>query len=100
MPPYATQPGTPHPLGAHPDGDGVNFALYSASATRVDLCLFDDAGRETRLPAAGPTAHVWHLRVSGVGPGQRYGWRVHGPYAPERGERHNPNKLLVDPYAR
>ncbi len=100
MPPYATQPGTPHPLGARVDGDGVNFALYSASATGADLCLFDDTGRETRLPAAGPTAHVWHLRVSGIGPGQRYGWRVHGPYAPERGERHNPNKLLVDPYAR
>jgi isoamylase len=98
--PYATQTGVPHPLGARQDGDGVNFALFSASATGVELCLFDDAGHETRLPAAGPTAHVWHLRVSGVGTGQRYGWRVHGPYAPERGDRHNPSKLLVDPYAR
>jgi glycogen operon protein len=97
---HAVHAGSPHPLGARADGDGVNFALYSASATRVELCLFDDNGVETRLPATGPSGHVWHLRVSGVGPGQRYGWRVDGPYAPERGDRHNPYKLLVDPYAR
>jgi isoamylase len=98
--PYAIHTGAPHPLGASPDRDGVNFALFSAGATRVELCLFDDAGRETRLPAAGPSAQVWHLRVSGVGAGQRYGWRVHGPYDPALGHRYNPSKLLVDPYAR
>jgi glycogen operon protein len=100
MPDLATKPGVSDPLGARVDGDGVNFALYSASAERVELCLFDADGRETRIDALGHTGSVWHLHVAGVGAGQRYGWRVHGPYAPERGERHNPAKLLVDPYAR
>jgi glycogen operon protein len=92
--------GSFHPLGATWDGQGVNFALFSEHATAVDLCLFDPDGRETRLRVPFCTVYVWHLYVSGVGPGQRYGWRVHGPYAPERGHRFNPNKLCVDPYAR
>ena len=95
-----TEPGAFHPLGATWDGHGVNFALFSEHATAVDLCLFDPEGRETRVPVACRTVYVWHLYVPGLGPGQRYGWRVHGPYAPEQGHRFNPNKLLVDPYAR
>ncbi len=94
------EPGAFHPLGATWDGQGVNFALFSEHATAVDLCLFDAEGRETRIPVPYCTVYVWHVYVPGLGPGQRYGWRVHGPYAPERGHRFNPNKLCVDPYAR
>ncbi len=94
--------GLPYPLGATWDGDGVNFAIFSAHATGVTLCLFDPAtGRETdrvRLPEY--TDEVYHGRLAGVGPGQFYGYRVHGPYAPEAGHRFNANKLLLDPYAR
>ena len=92
--------GTFHPLGATWDGSGVNFALFSEHATGVELCLFDADGRETRVPVPWRTNYVWHARVPGAAPGQRYGWRVHGPFEPERGHRFAPNKLLVDPYAR
>jgi len=92
--------GTFHPLGATWDGRGVNFALFSEHATGVDLCLFDAEGVETRVAVPWRAIHVWHVFVPGLGPGQRYGWRVHGPFAPQEGHRFNPNKLLVDPYAR
>ncbi len=90
------------PLGATWDGGGVNFALFSAHATRVDLCLFDDKGRSETARHTLPccTNQIWHGRVKGVRPGQRYGYRVHGPYEPGSGHRFNPHKLLLDPYAR
>ncbi|TML90123.1 MAG: glycogen debranching protein GlgX [Actinobacteria bacterium] len=93
-------PGLPEPLGATWDGEGTNFALFSEAAEAVELCLFDEGGREERLPLAEVTAHVWHGYVPGVAPGQHYGYRVHGPYDPGWGLRFNPAKLLVDPYAR
>jgi glycogen operon protein len=93
-------PGRPYPLGATWDGQGTNFALWSAGATAVDLCLFDPDGTELRIPLAEQTYHVWHGYLPGVGPGQRYGFRVHGPWDPARGLRFNPAKLLADPYAR
>jgi len=93
-------PGSPHPLGATWDGHGVNFALYSENATGVELCLFDEQGEETRLPVPHHTAFVWHAYIAGIRPGQRYGYRVHGPYEPENGLRFNPNVVLLDPYAR
>ncbi|MBI4425086.1 MAG: glycogen debranching enzyme GlgX, partial [Elusimicrobia bacterium] len=96
-------PGKPYPLGATWDGAGVNFALFSKSATRVELCLFDSAGaaREARrLSLAERTEHVWHAYLPDARPGQLYGYRVHGPYEPEQGHRFNPNKLLLDPYAK
>src|SRR5579864_247407 len=96
----AIRPGATHPLGATWDGKGVNFALFSEHATAVELCLFDADGREARLDVPWRSLHVWHAYVRGVGPGQRYGWRVHGPFSPADGHRFNPNKLLVDPYAR
>ncbi|MDP9033883.1 MAG: glycogen debranching protein GlgX [Myxococcota bacterium] len=92
--------GTFHPLGSTWDGNGVNFALFSENASAVDLCLFDEEGRERRIPIPWRTLHVWHAYLPGVRPGQRYGWRVHGPFSPREGHRFNPNKLLVDPYAR
>jgi glycogen operon protein len=94
--------GRPHPLGATWDGRGTNFALFSANAERVELCLFDRQGkRETRRVALPDrTEDVWHGYFADVTPGQLYGYRVHGSYAPERGLRFNPNKLLVDPYAK
>jgi len=95
------RPGKPYPLGAHWDGSGTNFALLSAHATAVTLCLFDTAsGREERIPLPSRTGHVWHGYVPGVGPGQRYGFRVDGPYDPNAGHRFNPHKLVLDPYAR
>jgi isoamylase len=93
-------PGRAAPLGATWDGAGTSFALFSASAEEVDLCLLDAAGHETRLPLGDRTGHVWHGYLPGVGPGQEYGYRVDGPYDPAAGQRHNPSKLLVDPYAR
>jgi isoamylase len=94
-------PGRPYPLGATWTGRGTNFSLYSAGATEVELCLFDPDGAETdRLRLREVDAHVWHGYVPGVRPGQHYGYRVHGPYEPERGLRFNPNKLLLDPYAK
>ena len=92
--------GAPAPLGATWDGRGVNFALFSQHALTVELCLFDAAGVETRVPIPWRTRHVWHAYVPELGPGQRYGWRVEGPYAPALGQRFNRSKLLVDPYAR
>jgi isoamylase len=93
-------PGRPFPLGATWDGGGTNFALFSESAAGVELCLFDDGDGETRIPMTQRTALNWHCYVPEVGPGQRYGFRVDGPYAPEQGHRFNPNKLLLDPYAK
>ncbi|HEX2443808.1 MAG TPA: glycogen debranching protein GlgX [Vicinamibacterales bacterium] len=93
-------PGQPFPLGATYDGAGTNFSLFSEVAERVDLCLFDDAGQETRLQLQEMTAFCWHGYLPNVGPGQRYGFRVHGPWAPERGHRCNAAKLLLDPYAK
>ena len=95
-----TLPGSAHPLGATWDGQGANFALFSAHAESVELCLFDDAGRETRIPVSQRTELVWHVYVPGIAVGQRYGYRVYGPYDPARGHRFNPNLVLLDPYAR
>ncbi|RKY16279.1 MAG: glycogen debranching enzyme, partial [Planctomycetota bacterium] len=92
--------GVPYPLGAHFDGEGTNFSVFSRVAERVELCLFDEAGRETRLELPEMTGHSWHGYLRGVGPGQRYGYRVHGPWDPAHGLRCNPHKLLLDPYAR
>ena len=93
-------PGRPYPLGATWDGEGTNFSLFSEHASRVELCLFDDAGNEERLELRERTALNWHGYVPGVGPGQRYAYRVHGPWAPQEGHRFNPSKLLLDPYAK
>ncbi|MCU0258186.1 MAG: glycogen debranching protein GlgX [Solirubrobacteraceae bacterium] len=92
--------GRPFPLGATWDGSGTNFSLFSEHAAGVTLCLFDDEGREERIAVTQRTAHHWHCRLPGVGPGQRYGYRVDGPYAPSDGHRFNPAKLLIDPYAK
>ncbi|GIG20472.1 glycogen operon protein GlgX homolog [Cellulomonas chitinilytica] len=93
-------PGRPYPLGATYDGSGTNFALFSEVAERVELCLFDEQGTETRLEVTEVDAFVWHGYLPAVMPGQRYGYRVHGPYDPARGHRCNPSKLLLDPYAK
>ncbi|WP_460753728.1 glycogen debranching protein GlgX [Myceligenerans cantabricum] len=95
-----TWPGRPYPLGATFDGTGTNFALYTGVAERVELCLVSDDGGETRVDVTEVDAHVWHVYLPGVGPGTRYGYRVHGPYDPVRGHRCNPAKLLLDPYAK
>ena len=93
--------GSPYPRGATWDGKGVNFALFSANATRVELCLFDPDGRESaRIDLPEYRDETWHGYVPEIGPGQVYGYRVHGPYAPDEGHRFNPNKLVLDPYAR
>ncbi|PKV96614.1 glycogen operon protein [Amycolatopsis echigonensis] len=93
-------PGKPYPLGATYDGVGTNFALFSEVAEHVDLCLFDEEGNETRSRLEEVDGFVHHGYLLGVGPGQRYGFRVHGPYDPSRGQRCNPSKLLIDPYAK
>jgi isoamylase len=93
-------PGTPYPLGATYDGSGTNFALFSEVAERVELCLFDTDGNEQRIELPEVDGFVWHAFLPGVEPGQRYGYRVHGPHDPARGLRCNPNKLLLDPYAK
>ncbi|HRX71875.1 MAG: glycogen debranching protein GlgX [Candidatus Competibacteraceae bacterium] len=93
-------PGKPYPLGAFWDGQGTNFALFSENATQVELCLFDDNNQETRLELKEVNKFIWHGYAPGIGPGQRYGFRVHGPFAPHEGHRFNPNKLLIDPYAK
>src|SRR3982750_708559 len=93
-------PGYPYPLGASWDGEGVNFALYSENATAVELCLFDAAGSETRIPLKSRTAFIWHAWIADIGPGQRYGYRVYGPWEPERGLRFDPDAVLLDPYAK
>ena len=94
--------GLPFPLGSSWDGEGVNFALFSANATKVELCLFDETGvRELeRVELPEFTNEVWHVYIPGLNPGAVYGYRVHGPYEPEAGHRFNPNKLLLDPYAK
>lgn len=97
---YAMTAGHPTPLGATFDGAGVNFAIFSQHAERVTLCLFDDRNRETRIPLPERDGHVWHGYIAGMRPGQKYGFRVHGPYRPQEGHRFNPNKLLIDPYAK
>jgi len=93
-------PGRSYPLGATYDGAGTNFALFSEIATRVDLCLFDESGHEQRIELPEHGGYVWHGYLPGIGPGQRYAYRVHGPWAPEQGQRCNPAKLLLDPYAK
>jgi isoamylase len=93
-------PGKPYPLGATYDGVGTNFSLFSEVAERVELCLFDENGQETRVDLPEVTAFCWHGYLPEAEPGQRYGYRVHGPWAPEHGSRCNPNKLLLDPYAK
>ena len=100
-------PGTAYPLGATWDGSGTNFALFSEVATAVELCLFGaadgqagNAAAETRVALTEVDGFVWHCYLPEVGPGQRYGYRVHGPYRPERGQRCNPAKLLLDPYGK
>jgi len=93
-------PGSAYPLGATYDGNGTNFALFSESAEKVELCLIDDEGNEQRLELTEVDAFVWHCYLPQVQPGQRYGYRVHGNYDPANGERFNPSKLLLDPYAK
>jgi isoamylase len=93
-------PGRPFPLGATWDGEGTNFSLFSEHAERVELCLFHGDDPETRHELRERTAFNWHAYLPGVGPGQRYAYRVHGPYEPEAGHRFNPVKLLIDPYAK
>lgn len=93
-------PGSPYPLGATFDGSGTNFALFSEGAEQVELCLFDDDGTETRVPLVDVDAFVHHGYLPAVQPGQRYGFRVHGEYDPASGKRFNPNKLVLDPYAK
>ncbi|HEX4728695.1 MAG TPA: alpha-amylase family glycosyl hydrolase, partial [Jatrophihabitans sp.] len=93
-------PGTAYPLGATYDGSGVNFALFSEVANQVELCLFDEDGTETRIDLPEVDGLVWHAFLPGIEPGQRYGYRVYGPYDPANGHRCNPNKLLLDPYAK
>lgn len=94
------RPGSMYPLGASYDGAGVNFALYSQVAQKVELCLFDEHGVETRIEMTERNSYVWHNYIPGLHPGQRYGYRVYGPYDPVHGLRCNPNKLLLDPYAK
>ena len=93
-------PGAAYPLGATYDGAGTNVSLFSEVAEAVDLCLFDDEGDESRIPLTEIDAFCWHAYLPSVAPGQRYGFRVHGPWVPERGWRANPAKLLLDPYAK
>ncbi|HEX6877969.1 MAG TPA: glycogen debranching protein GlgX, partial [Nocardioidaceae bacterium] len=93
-------PGRSYPLGATYDGSGVNFALFSEVAERVELCLIDEDGKETRVDMPEMDGFVHHVYLPGVQPGQRYGFRVHGPYDPSQGHRCNPAKLLLDPYAK
>ena len=93
-------PGSSYPLGAVFDGGGTNFSIFSEEAERIELCLFDASGRETRLDMPERNGLIWHGYLPRVEPGQRYGYRVHGPYEPTRGLRYNPSKLLLDPYAK
>ena len=101
--PRKVYPGNPYPLGATWDGEGVNFALFSENATDVDLCLFnkpEDTSESERIKIREVSHNVWHVYLPGVQPGQLYGYRVYGPYEPQNGHRFNPNKLLIDPYAK
>src|SRR5690606_33298855 len=94
--------GKPYPLGASYDGSGVNFAVFSGHASKIELCMFDTHGRRERHRYALPecTDEIWHGYLPGAGPGLVYGYRAHGPYDPRKGHRYNPHKLLIDPYAR
>lgn len=94
----AISPGSWTPLGVSATADGVNFSVTASDAERVDLCLFDAEGGETRLALPESDGGIWHGFVPGVRPGQAYGYRVSGPYDPDRGLWANPAKLLVDPY--
>ncbi|MDQ5839694.1 MAG: glycogen debranching enzyme, partial [Chloroflexota bacterium] len=93
-------PGHPYPLGATFDGSGVNFALFSVVADKVEVSLIDDEGAETRVELTERDGYVWHGYIPTIQPGQRYGFRVHGPFDPSHGHRCNPAKLLLDPYAK
>ncbi len=96
-------PGRPYPLGATWDGRGVNFALYSENATKVELCLFGaatDKQEAERIELVEHTDMVWHIYLPDVRPGQAYGYRVYGPYEPQNGHRFNDHKVLLDPYAK
>ena len=90
-------PGKAYPLGATYDGSGTNFAVFSEVAEKVELCLFDADGKESRVTLNEADGFVWHGFLPAIEPGQRYGYRVHGPYDPSTGQRCNPNKLLLDP---
>src|ERR1700751_4662737 len=100
--PVKVLPGSPYPQGATWDGTGVNFAIYSENATKVELCLFDsvDAPAVETIALPECAGYVWHAYVPGLTIGQFYGYRVHGPYEPEKGFRFNATKLLIDPYAK
>ena len=98
--PLEIWPGEPYPLGASYDGAGTNFSIFSEVAERVEVCFFDNGGEERRINLPETTGFIWHGYVPGVEPGQRYGFRVHGPWDPGRGHRCNPHKLLLDPYAK
>ena len=93
-------PGKPYPLGATYDGRGTNFSVFSDVAEAIELCLIDEQGQESKVPLAEQTVGCWHGYLPGLGPGQRYGYRVHGPWEPAAGHRCNPAKLLLDPYAK
>ena len=99
---YSIEEGTPHPRGASYTGDGVNFAMFSAHATKIEVCIYDESGTQelARITLPEYTDEVWHGFVPGLKPGARYGYRVHGPYEPLKGHRFNPHKLLMDPYAK
>lgn len=96
----AMTPGHVYPLGSHYDGHGVNFAIFSAHAEKIELCLFDEQQRETRITLPQRTGYVWHGYLPGIKPGQHYGYRAYGPWIPGLGMRFNPQKLLIDPYSR
>ena len=96
----ALSSGRPYPMGATPDPAGVNFAVFSDNAVRIEVCLFDNAGTEERFALPGREGGIWYGHIAGIGPGQHYGLRAHGPFAPDQGHRFNPAKLLLDPYAR
>ncbi|MFD6881309.1 MULTISPECIES: glycogen debranching protein GlgX [unclassified Rhodococcus (in: high G+C Gram-positive bacteria)] len=98
--PIPVWPGSAYPLGATYDGAGTNFALFSEIAEKVELCLISREGTETRIPLEEVDGYVWHAYLPTVSPGQRYGYRVHGPYDPENGHRCDPSKLLLDPYGK
>lgn len=93
-------PGNPYPLGAVYDGSGTNFSIFSEAAERIELCLFDEKGNETRIDLPEVTGYCWHGYLPSIEPGHRYGFRIHGPWDPANGQRCNPAKLLLDPYAK
>ena len=94
--------GLPWPLGATLSGEGVNFAVFSAHATAIDLCLYSSEGRRemARLPLSDRNGDIWHIHVAGIGAGQLYGFRAQGPYRPAEGHRFNPHKMVLDPYGK